>query len=169
MWCTDRSRPAGLRVETAAQPGRSGQVGRGESIRLVSVTAISSPLPDAFASHLGIEVERDGGGDRVTARATVGGDHLNPHGGAHGAFIYALAGAALAALANDETRSGMVSSVHIDYLRPAGPGDDLVATATIAELLDRGHIYSVSIVNRTNGTVIAMAGARATTRPRSAS
>lgn len=157
-----------MRVETAALPGVARLTRAGDSIRLLSVTAISSPLPDAFAGHLGIEVVREGG-DRVTARATVGGDHLNPHGGAHGAFIYALAGAALAALANDETRSGVVSSVHIDYLRPAGPGDDLVATATIAELLDRERIYSVSIVNRTNGTVIARAGARATTRSRPAS
>ena len=61
------------------------------------------------------------------ARLTTGPDHANPHGTVHGAVFYAVAGAAVAAAANDEEHSGIISSVLVEYLQPAAIGDELYA------------------------------------------
>ena len=45
----------------------------------------------------------------------------------HGAVFYAVAGAAVAAAANDEEHSGIISSVLVEYLQPAAIGDELYA------------------------------------------
>jgi acyl-CoA thioesterase len=120
--------------------------------------------PDAFAALLGIEVTGHGGG-HAEARATVTDQHLNPHGTTHGAFMFSLAGVALAAAANDAEHSGVVTAVHIDYLRPSGPGDDLIATARIAERLPREDLFEVRVV-RAGQETVARASGRATRRPR---
>jgi len=125
----------------------------------------TAPLPDAFAEFLGIEVI--GAGGRAEARATVGGQHLNPHGTTHGSFLYSLAGIALAAAANDAEHSGIVSAVHIDYLRPSGPGDELRATARVAERLPREDLFEIRVVRGPGEEVIARASGRATRRARS--
>lgn len=125
----------------------------------------TGPLPDAYARLLGIEVSRDAP-DQVTAEATIGDEHLNPHGTAHGAFIYTLGGVALAAIASDDARSGIISAVHIDYLRPARNGDRLVATATLAERLDREDVYTVRVVAAVDDRIVARLTARAATRIR---
>ena len=44
-------------------------------------------------------------------------------------MLYAVAGVALAAAANDADSSGIVSAVHIDYVAPAQVGEVLTATA----------------------------------------
>ena len=49
--------------------------------------------PDTFAALLGITVTRLGPG-RTESAVTIGPDHLNPHGTAHGALLYSLAVAA---------------------------------------------------------------------------
>ena len=51
--------------------------------------------------YLGIEVTARGPGHTV-ARLTTDGRHANPHGTVHGAVFYAVAGAAVAAAANDD-------------------------------------------------------------------
>jgi acyl-CoA thioesterase len=45
----------------------------------------------------------------------------------HGAVFYAVAGAAVAAAANDDENSGIISSVLVEYLQPAALGDVLRA------------------------------------------
>ncbi len=40
----------------------------------------------------------------------------------------------------------MVSAVHIDYVRPARPGDALVATAEVAERLAKEDLFVVRVV-----------------------
>ncbi len=125
---------------------------------------MSSPRPDAYAALLGIAVVGFGGG-RAEARVVVTDDHLNPHGTTHGAFLYSLAGVALAAAANDAEHSGVVSSVHIDYLRPSHVGDALVATASVLERLPREDLFAVRVV-RSDDEVIARASGRANRRPR---
>jgi len=84
--------------------------------------------PDAYAGLLGIAVVGDGD-DSAVARVVVGEDHLNPHRTTHGAFLFSLAGVALAAAANNPRHSGVVSAVHIDYVHPSTAGDALVASA----------------------------------------
>lgn len=121
--------------------------------------------PDAFCALLGIAVTGHGGG-KAEAAATVTDQHLNPHGTTHGAFLYSLAGVALASAANDAEHSGVVSAVHIDYLRPSGPGDELVATAAVAERMPREDLFDIRVVRRGDGEIVARANGRATRRRR---
>lgn len=127
---------------------------------------MSSPRPDAFAAVLGIEVVGHGGG-RAQARVVVTEDHLNPHGTTHGSFLYSLAGVALAAAADDAEHSGVVSAVHIDYLRPSGAGDTLVATVVVAERLPREDLFRIRVVRSADDEIVASAGGRANRRSRS--
>ena len=63
----------------------------------------------------------------TVATLTTDGRHANPHGTVHGAVFYAVAGAAVAAAANDDEHSGIISSVLVEYLQPAAIGDELCA------------------------------------------
>ncbi|MEU4377249.1 hotdog fold thioesterase [Pseudonocardia alni] len=135
----------------------------------MTAAADGAPHVDSFAATLGIEVANAGGGF-AEAGATVGPEHLNPHHTTHGAFLYSLAGVALAAAANDAEYSGVVSAVHIDYLRPSGQGDALVAVARVAERLPREDLFEIRVLRRTAGheaaEIVARASGRATRRPR---
>lgn len=124
---------------------------------------MSAPRPDAYAVFLGVEVTGYGGG-RAQARVEVGEDHLNPHGTAHGSFLFSLAGIALAAAANDDEHSGVVSGVHIDYVRPARPGDLLVATAEVAERMAKEDLFVVRVTH--GDELVARANGRANRRTR---
>ncbi|WP_418062929.1 PaaI family thioesterase [Pimelobacter simplex] len=118
---------------------------------------------DAFAATLGVAVTSHGGG-RAEARVVVTGDHLNPHGTAHGSFLFSLAGIALAAAANDAEHSGVVSAVQIDYVRPARAGDTLVATAEVAERLAKEDLFVVRVTD--GDELVARATGRANRRAR---
>ncbi|MBM0123307.1 hotdog fold thioesterase [Pimelobacter simplex] len=118
---------------------------------------------DAYAATLGVDVVGHGGG-RAEARVTVTDEHLNPHGTAHGSFLFSLAGIALAAAANDAEHSGVVSAVHIDYVRPARVGDALVATAEVAERLAREDLFVIRVTH--GEELVARANGRANRRTR---
>lgn len=122
-------------------------------------------LPDVYADHLGAEVVRLGDGS-ARARLTIGAEHLNPHGTAHGAVVYAVAAVALATAANDESRSGMARTVVIDHLAPARLGDLLVATARVAESTPSEDLFEVRVLREGDGVVVARIGARVTRRAR---
>ena len=124
---------------------------------------MTGPRADAYAALLGIDVTGYGGG-RSQARVRVTDHHLNPHGTAHGSFLFSLAGIALAAAANDDEHSGVVSAVHIDYVRPARPGDDLVATAEVAERLAKEDLFVVRVTH--GEELVARATGRANRRAR---
>ena len=126
---------------------------------------MSSPQPDAYAEFLGITVTGHSGG-HAEASLQVSSRHLNPHGTAHGALLYSLAGVALAAAANDDEHSGVVSAVQIDYVRPARLGDALVADATVTERLPREDLFEIRVVRQADGELVARAHARATRRTR---
>jgi len=123
---------------------------------------VSGPR-DAYAATLGVEVVGHGGG-RAEARVVVTEDHLNPHGTAHGSFLFSLAGIALAAAANDAEHSGVVSAVHIDYVRPARVGDALLATAEVAERLAKEDLFVVRVTH--GAELVARANGRANRRTR---
>lgn len=128
------------------------------------VTAVH---PDTFAALLGVAVERIASGV-VESSVTVGPHHLNPHGTAHGALLYAVGGVALAAAANDAEHSGLVTSVNIDYLRPARMGDRLVARAELAERTPREDLFVVRVVTGPDHEVVARLSGRAARRSRKA-
>ena len=121
---------------------------------------------DAFAALLGIEVQRQGEG-RAVARLTTGADHANPHGTVHGAVFYAVAGAAVAAAANDEERSGIISSVLVEYLQPAALGDELYAEVARELSTGREDLFTGTVRRGAEGDILAWVRARGTRRSRS--
>ncbi len=120
---------------------------------------------DAFAALLGIEVQRLGEG-RTVARLVTGADHANPHGTVHGAVFYAVAGAAVAAAANDEERSGIISSVLVEYLEPATPGDELYAEVATEVSTEREDLFTGTVRRGRSGDMLAWVRARGTHRSR---
>ncbi len=105
---------------------------------------MSGPRADAFAALLGIDVERRGSGHTV-AVLTTDERHANPHGTVHGAVFYAVAGAAVAAAANDDESSGIISSVLVEYLQPAALGDQLHAEVAREVTTGREDIFTGSV------------------------
>ncbi|HEY3842246.1 MAG TPA: hotdog domain-containing protein [Acidimicrobiales bacterium] len=126
---------------------------------------MAGPGTDEFAALLGIEVVRRGPGHTV-ATMTTGGHHANPHGTVHGAVFYAVAGAAVAAAANDEEHSGIISSVLVEYLAPAALGDVLHAEVTREASTDREDIFTGTIHRGDGGDLLAWVRARGTRRSR---
>ena len=127
---------------------------------------MAGPRTDAFAAHLGIEVVRRGPGHTLATLVT-GDEHANPHGTVHGAVFYAVAGAAVAAAANDEQHSGVISSVLVEYLQPAAIGDQLCAEAMREVSTGREDIFVGTVRRGEEGDLLAWVRARGTRRSRS--
>jgi acyl-CoA thioesterase len=128
---------------------------------------VAGPQADRFAASLGIEVRREGPGHTV-ATLTTGDEHANPHGTVHGAVFYAVAGAAVAAAANDEESSGIITSVLVEYLQPAAIGDELYAEVLREVSTDREDIFTGTVRRGRAGDLLAWLRARGTRRPRTA-
>jgi len=128
------------------------------------VTA-AEPGEDAFAAHLGIDVRRLGPG-HTSASLTTGARHANPHGTVHGAVFYAVAGAAVAAAANDDQHSGIVSSVLVEYLQPAALGDVLSVEVAKEVSTEREDIFTGTVRRGDQGDLLAWVRARGTRRTR---
>ena len=126
---------------------------------------MAAPLADRFAALLGIEVRREGPGHTV-ATLTTADAHANPHGTVHGAVFYAVAGAAVAASANDEESSGIISSVLVEYLQPAAIGDELYAEVQREISTEREDIFTGTVRRGRAGDLLAWVRARGTHRPR---
>jgi acyl-CoA thioesterase len=126
---------------------------------------MAGPKPDSFAELLGIQVVRRDAGHTV---ATLQTDerHANPHGTVHGAVFYAVAGAAVAAAANDETHSGIISSVLVEYLQPAAIGDELWAEVAREASTEREDIFTGTVSRGEGGDLLAWVRARGTRRTR---
>jgi acyl-CoA thioesterase len=128
----------------------------------------AGPQKDEFAALLGIDVQRRGTG-HTTAVLTTDHRHANPHGTVHGAVFYAVAGAAVAAAANDEDHSGIISSVLVEYLQPAALGDVLYAEISRDAATDREDIFTGTVRRGEQGDLLAWVRARGTRRSRSRS
>jgi acyl-CoA thioesterase len=128
---------------------------------------VSGPQNDEFAALLGVDVARQGPGHTV-ATLTADARHTNPHGTVHGAVFYAVAGCAVAAAANDEEHSGIISSVLVEYLQPAAVGDQLRAEVTRTVSTAREDIFTGTVTRGEGGDLLAWVRARGTRRTRSA-
>jgi len=126
---------------------------------------VAGPQTDRFAALLGIEVRREGPGHTL-ASLTTGDQHANPHGTVHGAVFYAVAGAAVAAAANDDESSGIISSVLVEYLQPAAVGDELYAEVLREVSTEREDIFTGTVRRGRAGDLLAWVRARGTHRPR---
>ena len=110
-------------------------------------------------------MRREGPGHAV-AVLTTGAEHANPHGTVHGAVFYAVAGAAVAAAANDARSSGVISSVLVEYLRPASLGDELHAEVRREASTGREDIFTGTVRRGEAGDLLAWVRARGTRRSR---
>jgi acyl-CoA thioesterase len=128
----------------------------------------AGPRKDEFAALMGIDVQRRGEGHTV-ATLTTDHRHANPHSTVHGAVFYAVAGAAVAAAANDQERSGIISSVLVEYLQPAALGDVLFAEISRDAATDREDIFTGTVRRGEQGDLLAWVRARGTRRSRSRS
>jgi acyl-CoA thioesterase len=124
-----------------------------------------APKRDEFAAHLGIDVVRRGPGRTMATLATEA-HHANPHGTVHGSVFYAVAGAAVAAAANDDEHSGIISSVLVEYLQPAAIGDVLFAEVTREVSTEREDIFTGTVHRGESGDLLAWVRARGTRRSR---
>jgi acyl-CoA thioesterase len=105
---------------------------------------VSADPREPFAELLGFEViERKIGGCSI--RTTVGPDHLNAHGLAHGGFIFSLADTAFGIAANSHGPVAVAIATSIHFVRPARPRDVLVAEAKEISLGRSTATYEVTV------------------------
>ncbi len=108
---------------------------------------------DRASQGLGMVLEAVGPG---TARMAmpVRADMVNGHGMCHGGFIFTLADSAFAFACNSRNAKCVAAQGNIVFLRPAGLGDRLVATAEERHLAGRSGIYDIRVTDQ-DGQVIA--------------
>lgn len=80
---------------------------------------------------------------------------VNSHGTIHGGYLFLLADAAFAYAANSHGPVAVAQSAHAAFLRPAGPGDLLVAEAEERARVGLTGIYDVTVRRPADETVIA--------------
>ncbi len=83
---------------------------------------------DNAAQMLGITIVDTGPG-RCELSMSITESMLNGHGVCHGGILFALADTALAHASNSRNRLSVASICHIDFLRPAGSGNTITASA----------------------------------------
>ena len=85
---------------------------------------------DSFRKFLNAEIVevRDG---YAKVAGIVSENYLNFHGTAHGAYIMALADFAFALAVNSGDYSRFALSIRMDFIKPAFPGEELIAEAEI--------------------------------------
>lgn len=99
----------------------------------------------SFARLLGFEaLPAEVGAARL--RATVGVEHLNMHGSAHGGFLYSLADEAFARASNSREADAVALSVAMEYFRAVLPGDVLEARASEEHLGRHVATYRVEVL-----------------------
>lgn len=111
---------------------------------------------DALAKHLGMELaELDPG--RAVARMTVGEEHLNLFGMAHGGIVFTLADFAFEAACNSHGTVAVALNVNISFLKPAGTGP-LTATAEEISCGGRTGTYDIAVTDEGGERVASFHG-----------
>ncbi len=113
---------------------------------------------DAYAATLGAHIEAIGPGySRV--RLTVTQAMCNFHGTVHGGVIFGLGDIAFAAASNSRGQTAVALDVNISFLRPAFPGDVLVAEAQEQDLSGPIGLYDITVRREGDGQLIAQSQA----------
>lgn len=109
---------------------------------------------DLTCRSLGITLDEAAPGRAVlTMRLT--GQMVNGHGTAHGGYLFLLADAAFAYACNSHGPAAVAQTAQVTFLRPAGPGDELVAEAVERVRSGRTGLYDVTVRRPRDGAVIA--------------
>jgi acyl-CoA thioesterase len=107
---------------------------------------------DAATAEAGVEL-LDVGPGRAVARLVVASRHVNGHGVCHGGYLFLLADSAFAYACNSYGTPAVAAGAEITFLRPALPGDELVAEARVRSSAGRSGVYDVTV--RAGDTVVA--------------
>ena len=113
---------------------------------------------DPLAAHLGIELEFVGVG-YARAAMTVGPQHLNAAGTAHGGATMALLDVVHAAVSNSHGTLAVAQDVHTEFLHAAREGDRLVAEGVEVHRTGRTAVYRIDATTG-DGRRVASALAR---------
>lgn len=110
---------------------------------------------DAIGRLFGIKPEILGPGK---SRTTMKVDErmVNGQNITHGAAVFALVDIALAAAANSHNQVSVALNVSINYLKPSGLGETIIATATEDKLNRTTGSYRIVVENQA-GKVLATA------------
>ena len=112
---------------------------------------------DAASRALGIDVEVTEPGAAI-ARMRVRDDMVNGLGVCHGGLIFTLADTSFAFACNGYNLQTFAASGHIDFLRPAKLGDELLAEAVEDHRGRRAGYYLVKIKNQHDELVALFRG-----------
>ncbi len=123
-----------------------------------SIEALKSMEPlQGLDSHLGMAIIKIADGyARIKMDLTEA--HLNLFGGGHGGSLFSLADSAFALACNTRGYLTVASGCSIDYIKPTGEGDSLVAEAQLIETSGKTSIYDVKITNQNDVTVAMFRG-----------
>jgi acyl-CoA thioesterase len=132
------------------------------ALRVARAAAAAMEHADAAAREAGVRLV-DVAPGRARTALTVAARHLNGHGLCHGGYVFLLADSAFAYACNSFGVSTVASGADVTFLRPAGPGDELVAEAQLRGSAGRSGIYDVTV--RCGDVVVAEFRGRSRTVP----
>ena len=125
-----------------------------DQVALAWARAMAMYAEDRACQSLGIVVcDIAPGWARVQMR--VEESMVNMHGTTHGGYLFLLADAAFAYAANSHGPVAVAQSAQADFLRPAAPGDLLVAEAEERTRTGLTGIYDVTVRRPADETVVA--------------
>jgi acyl-CoA thioesterase len=113
---------------------------------------------DPLALHLGIELDEVRPG-YARAAMTVGPQHLNAVGTAHGGATMALLDVVHAAVSNSHGTLAVAQDVHTEFLDAGRPGDRLTAEGVELHRTGRTAVYRIEVTTP-EGRRVATALAR---------
>src|SRR5919199_4991757 len=113
---------------------------------------------DPLAAHLGIELQEIRPG-YARATMTVGPQHLNAVGTAHGGATMALLDVVHGAVSNSHGTVAVAQDVHTEFLSAGRPGDRLVAEGVEVHRSSRTAVYRIEATAQ-DGRPVATALAR---------
>lgn len=91
---------------------------------------------------------------------TVTNEMCNFHGTIHGGLIFSIGDMAFAAASNSHGQTAVAMNVNINFVRPARPGDHLVAEAVEQHRGGRTALYDITVRDSTSGDLIAQSQGR---------
>ncbi len=128
-----------------------------DELELARLCADTMWKDDKASQALGMEIEITGVG-AASVRMTVRSDMVNGLDVCHGGLVFALADTAFAFACNAYNVQRFAASGQVEFLRPALPGDALLATASEDHRGRRSGYYTVKIHNQRDELVALFRG-----------
>lgn len=127
------------------------------SVALAQRCAAAILGADPTVERLGIVLEEVAPGFARLA-LTVRPEMLNSLGHCHGGTSFTLADVAFAVASVSTNRAGVGAHCAIDYLRPAGAGDRLIATAVVTHQGGSASLVDIEVTDQRGRRIAQMRG-----------